>query len=124
MPLYSDINAISPTKHPLVTDFQSVYQALITLFNTRPGEILFFPEYGVDLEDNLFELIDDISASLIYNQVIIAVKTFEPRVTVDNSRSTLTAIPEENKFELVLQFNIIGLESTQNFQLIGNFGPQ
>lgn len=121
MPLYSDINAITPTVKPLLEDFQAVYQALIILFNTRPGEILFFPEYGIDLEEELFELIDNTTASLIYNKVFIAVQTFEPRVLIDNSNSSITAIPEKNRFDLVLQFSINGLESTQNFEVIGVF---
>ena len=122
MPLYSDINIVNPTEQPMVEDFQSVYQSLIVLFNTRPGEILFNPEYGIDIEENLFEIIDDLSAALLYNQVFIAIQKFEPRVIVDNANSSVISNPDENVFELILQFTIQGLDSTQNFQIIGNFG--
>lgn len=119
--LYSDLNTISPTDSPLLFDFEAVYQALIILFNTRPGEILFNPEYGIDLEENLFELIDDSSASSLYHQVFIAVSRFEPRVIIDNANSDLIAVPDKNRFELTLQFKIQGLDSTQNFEIFGTF---
>jgi len=125
MSLYSDINSINPTSKPLLEDFQSIYQALITLFNTRPGEILFNPEYGVDIEDSLFEIIDNVSASNLYNQLIIVIEIFEPRVIIDNSNSRIIAYPDKNRFELNLQYTIQGLNSTQNFELVGSFNqPQ
>lgn len=123
MAIYSDLNSINPTQKPLVEDFQSVYQALIILFNTRPGEILFDPEYGIDLEEELFELMDESSADEVYNRIFNAVERYEPRAIIDNSTSKVVAVPDENRFELTLQFGIEGLSSTQKFELIGSFSP-
>jgi phage baseplate assembly protein W len=121
MAIYSDINIISPTTEPLLYDFQAVYQALITLFNTRPGEVLFNPEYGLDLSENLFDIITDLSAGVVYHQIYNAVTRFEPRVQIDNANSHVIPYPNDNMYKVDLQFSIVGLDNGQNFQLIGNF---
>ena len=121
MSLYSDVNALKPTEKPQLTDFEAVNMALITLFNTRPGEVAFNPEFGIDLEEELFELIDEISAAAIYSKVFVAINRFEPRVIIDNANSSLTPFPDENKYELTLVFSIQGMDETQKFELIGNF---
>jgi len=121
MSLYSDINSISPTEKPKSLDVESVYQALYTLLNTRKGENLFNPEYGLDLEDYLFELMDDVSSLDLLNTLTQTIEQFEPRVKVDFAQTTVTPDPDNYTFELNLVFSIVGIEDEQNFTLVGVF---
>lgn len=120
--VYSDLNSISPTIRPMLVDVQSVYQALFTLFNTRPGENPFNPEFGFELEDELFELIDDLGALAVIARVVQTVKRWEPRALVDNSRTQVIPFPDENRYELDLVFELQGV-SGQQFSFTGSFTP-
>lgn len=108
--IYSDLNGFTPTQKPLLVNIESVYQSLFNIINTRPGERLFLPEFGIDLEDSVFEIIDDISAVDIFRIIVDAISRWEPRVTIDTSRTEV--IPDEvnNAYEINLFFEITGIE--------------
>lgn len=116
--VYSDLNAISPTSKPILTDIESVYQSLYNILNTRKGERLFEPEFGISLEDYLFELDDDLTESALMQDLGIAIMNYEARVTIDYRNSSITKVQNDHKFILELIFNIAGLEG-QSFSLRG-----
>ena len=118
--LYSDLNSINPTAQPLLYDVQDINQALFNLFNTSPGERPFLPTYGIDLDDELFELITEDTAAEIYRLVVGAVARWETRVVIDNSRTEVIAKPTENAYELQLFFSIPSMNG-QQFVFTGTF---
>lgn len=120
MPIYSDINSVNPASQPLLVDVDSVYQSLFNLFNTRPGQRIFLPEFGFELEDELFEVIDDITTVAVFRKVNEAITRWEGRVIIDTSRTVVTPVPDKNTYELELYFSIQGLEG-QNFVFQGSF---
>lgn len=120
MPIYSDLNSLNPAVKPLLTDVQAIYQSLYNLFNTRPGERIFLPEFGFALEDELFEVIDDITTVAVFRIVNEAISRWEGRVIIDTSRTVVTPVPDENKYELELYFSILGIEG-QTFTFVGSF---
>lgn len=120
MSIYSDVNEFSPQTAPLLYDINSVYQALFNLFSTRPLERLFLPQYGFDIDSELFDLINDITSLEIYRLVVDAVTRWEARVLIDNSRTTITPDPDNNAYNLVLAFAIQGVTG-QTFQFISSF---
>lgn len=120
MPIYSDLNSINPTLQPLLVDVADIYQSLFNLFNTSPGERLFLPEFGFLLESSLFEIIDDTTAVDVFRVVNDAINTWENRIIIDNSRTMVTPVPDENKYELDLYFSVRGLEG-QTFSYKGSF---
>ena len=120
MAIYSDLNSINPTQSPLITEVEDVYQSLMNILNTIPGDRLFNPDFGFDLEPELFELINDLTAFSVYSTVFDAVTRWESRVSVDNARSKVIPVPEKRMYELELYFNIRGI-SDQTFSFIGSF---
>lgn len=118
--IYSDINSRTPTLNPLVFDIQSVYQSLYNLFNTRVGERLFLPEFGFPLDDYLFEVIDDATAFSIYSVVVSTITRWETRIVLDTFNTKVTADPDNNKYDLFLVFQMVGI-SDQSFSLVGSF---
>lgn len=117
--IYSDLNSFNPTLKPLLVDVESIYQSLYNILNTKKGERLFEPEFGISLEDYLFDLADDVTALAILQEVVTAVTKYEGRVEVDLSNTTLTPVYEKNRYELQLVFRIVGVEG-QSFQLRGS----
>lgn len=116
--IYSDLNQSNPTLSPLLFDIQCIYQSLFNILNTKIGERLFNPTFGISLEDQLFELEDSITETAILQGIITAVNDFENRVIIDTQETTITLIPGKNQVELVLVFSIVGVQG-QLFTLSG-----
>ena len=98
---------------PLVTNIGAVRQALFMLFNTNKGERLFLPEYGSNLEDILFEPIDDATALVIHQRVVIAIEFYEPRVLIDYANTSIKPLYDDNRYDITLTFSVKGLEGEQ-----------
>lgn len=118
--VYTDLNSFTPTVTALLVDVQSVYQSLYNILNTKKGERLFEPDFGIALEDELFELDDDITQLAIMQEVITAISRFEQRVLIDTANSTITVNRTKNTYDLVLLFSILGVNG-QTFSLRGSF---
>jgi len=118
--IYSDLNSINPTNKSLLTDAESVYQSLYNIFSTTPGERDFLEEFGFELEDELFEFVDDVTSLEIFRRVLEAVQRWEQRVIVDKANTKITAYPDENKFVLELYFSLRGV-GDQLFRFVGSF---
>lgn len=111
--MYKDVNTYSPTTKPEVTDITSIQQSLLNLIFTRPGERPFNIDYGINVEDMLFDLADDTTALALYNELTAKVKLFEPRVKLNTSQTEVTADLDNNAIKIKLVFEIIGFEGTQ-----------
>jgi len=116
--LYSDINLSKPTTTPQVVNLSSINQALFTLFNTKLGERLFLPEYGIDLEAILFMPIDDATTLYIEQRIVEAISRWEPRVVLDYSNTKIVPYEDDNKYDITLAFSIVRL-GDQIFQFEG-----
>jgi phage baseplate assembly protein W len=118
--IYSDLNSISPTIAPKLVGLQSIYQSLHNIFSTKLGERLFLPEFGFDLEDELFEIIDDLSSLSVFNKVVNTITRWESRVVIDTSNTQIVSFPDENKYDMTLVFTVRG-QDEQRFEFRGSF---
>jgi len=116
--LYSDVNINTPQDVALVTNISSIYQALTTLFNTKKTERLFRPEYGFDLDDILFRIIDSATALYIEQRIVEAIGRWEPRVKLNYAKTTITPYEDENRYDIILAFTVVGFEE-QLFEFEG-----
>lgn len=61
---------------------QAVLSALQMLFSTRPGERIYNPDYGINLESIAFEVLDSTTANTATTQIRTAIETYITWVTV------------------------------------------
>jgi phage baseplate assembly protein W len=61
---------------------ESIRQALLLLFSTRPGERVMRPDYGCDIHRLVFSPNDDTTAGLAIYYVQRAIDRWEPRIEV------------------------------------------
>jgi phage baseplate assembly protein W len=115
--LYKDLNQFSPNNIQFVENGQSIYQSLYNIITTRRDERLFNPTFGIDLEDELFELNDVVTQERIKTVIAAGIEQFEPRVTLDYSKTQVAVDEDSNKIEVSIVFSINGL-SDQSFQII------
>jgi hypothetical protein len=114
--LYKDINQFSPTRTPYVTDAQAVYQSVINVLRIFQNEIP-FSNLGADPEEELFSLLGSGEANTLLLRISSIVEENDDRVSVDNSLSEIKLFPDENRMEIVLVFEIQGVDNEQ-FQII------
>lgn len=120
MPIYSDINQYTPETQILLTDEESVYQSLNNILITKPGQRIFNPEFGSDMDKVLFEVMDEVTAAQLYRTVTEAVERWEPRIIIDNSQSDIIPNYDSNSYDVKLVFEIIGLsDEGQKFEFLG-----
>lgn len=107
---YRDINEDNPKTSPDLYDVDSITQNIVNLIRTTKGTRPFNIEYGVDIEDELFELMDTGAELRIYNTIADGLRQFEPRVELDQGASDVVADPDNNQFDIKLYFSIEGFD--------------
>lgn len=99
------------TAHPVrkdVNKFTNEYAVINSVKNlilTNHYERPFRPELGSNLRRMLFENVDTVMAAQIEREIEETIINFEPRVRV--SKVTAIATPDENRYNVQLEFFII-----------------
>ena len=97
--------------HPVRKDINkhlseyAVINSVKNLILTNHYERPFQPELGSNIRRLLFENIDSVIAAQIEREIVETISNFEPRAQV--SRATAVAAPDENKYNVELEFFII-----------------
>lgn len=116
MAIYSDLNQNTPTVAPLLYGLDSVYQSITNILSTATHTRLFNPEFGSELETLLFDIMDDMTVSKLFNAVVRAISKWDSRVVIDYTESNVTPNIKDNKYELLLVFRISGAEETYEYK--------
>ena len=76
---------------------------------TLPGEKFFDQNFGSQISASLFENIDDISASVIVDEITHSIERYEPRVDLIN----VEVFPnfDNNAFDVLIIYDIIGADA-------------
>ena len=120
---FKDIN-LSFKPHPVTKDIttlrneNAIKRSVRNIVQTIPTERFFNSILGSDVRSLLFDnFVDFGTASVIEDQIKIAIENFEPRV--DNLQVNVDPRPDQNEFEVNILFDIIGQEfPAQSFSFI------
>ena len=120
---FKDIN-LSFSPHPVTKDLtvlrneNAIKRSVRNIVQTIPTERFFNSILGSDVRGLLFDnFVDFGTASVIEDQIKIAIENFEPRV--DNLQVNVNPKPDDNEFEVNVLFDIIGQEfPAQDFTFI------
>lgn len=84
--IQEDKSTIKNNKSDIKADYDvdAIKNSLRNIFNTRKGERILEPEFGVSLEKYLFEPLTNSIAYKIGEDIHQGIKTYEPRVKVLN----------------------------------------
>ena len=100
--------------NPLTNDLialknaNAIARSVRNIVFTIPGEKFFDETFGTNINKSLFDNIDDLSASLVVDQIRESITNFEPRVRLVDVK----AFPdfENNSFDVVIVYEIIGVD--------------
>ena len=86
----------------------AIARSLRNIVFTLPGEKFFDEPFGSRITESLFDNIDDITASIIVDEIRQSITNYEPRVKLEDVK----AYPdyEGNGFDVVITYDIIGAD--------------
>ena len=87
----------------------AIARSVRNLVLTRPGERFFNPNLGSRVYESLFDNVDDISASIVEDDIRDTVDNYEPRVKLVSVKATPDY--QGNAFDVVITYNIIGIDA-------------
>lgn len=109
---FKDIS-LSFKRHPVTNDIlviknedaikRSVQNIVLTIVGEKPFE----PLFGSNINSSLFELNTSLEAIGIREQIVSAIRNFEPRV--DNLDVSVTIGADTNDMYATIQYDIVGL---------------
>jgi len=111
---YKDLD-LNFTAHPITKDVvkrtgsAAIIGAIKNLLFTNRYEKPFQPNFGSGIRALLFEDVSFITANILTTEIELAIKNFEPRVSIDAIR--VQANPEQNGYNIALRFYINNTES-------------
>ena len=119
---FKDIS-LSFEPHPITKDLpilkneNAIRRSVRNIVETIPTERFFNSLLGSDVRRSLFEFVDFGTASVIQDQILVAVENFEERV--ENLQVIVDPIPDDNTFNVTVIFDIIGQEfPTQEYSFL------
>jgi len=87
----------------------AIARSIRNIVFTLPGEKFFNPDFGSRISRTLFENVDDISASIIVDEIRQSIINYEPRVRLIDVRS----FPDydNNAFDVTIIYEVIGIDA-------------
>ena len=95
----------------------AIARSIRNIVFTTPGEKFFNQSFGSRITESLFENIDEITATIIVDEIRQSIDNYEPRVEVDDVK----AFPnyDNNSFDVTITYDVIGSEiPTQELQFV------
>jgi phage baseplate assembly protein W len=110
---------VSPLNSDLIAlkNETAISRSIRNIVFTIPGEKFFNENFGSNISRTLFENIDDISTSMIVDEIKQSIQNYEPRVQLID----VQAYPnyDNNSFDVKIVYNIIGADvPTQQLQFV------
>ena len=87
----------------------AIARSVRNLVLTRPGEKFFNPNLGSRVYESLFDNMDEVSASIVEDDIKDTVDNYEPRVRLISVKATPDY--EGYAFDVVITYDIIGIDA-------------
>ena len=119
---FKDIS-LSFLPHPVTNDLpillneRAITRSVRNIVETIPTEKFFNSLFGTDVRDSLFENFTNSTVTVLTDQIRTSINNYEPRV--NNINLEVNGKPDLNAIEIVIFFDIIGLDvPTQSFSFL------
>ena len=102
---------------PILKNENAIRRSVRNIVETIPSEKFFNSIFGSDVRNLLFELVDFGTASVVQDQILVALDNFEPRI--ENVQVTVNPYPDLNAFDVNVIYDIVGQEfPTQQYNFL------
>lgn len=100
----------------IVSNENSIKQAVKNLILTTPGEKPFQPLVGSSVNALLFEPLDGFTADALKEEIINTINQYEPRVQIENV--DVTPIYEGNKLNVAIEYKVVGIPIVETIEFV------
>ena len=87
----------------------AISRSIRNLVLTTPGERFFNEDLGSGVSEILFDVLDDISASVIRDEIETTIIRFEPRVKLTDVN--VKPDYDSNEFNVTIKYDIVGIDA-------------
>ena len=119
---FKDVSAsfqINPLNNDLIAlkNTSAIARSVRNIVFTSPGEKFFQPTFGSRVSELLFDIMDEVSALSIKDEITNSIERFEPRVSLQEV--LVNPDFEGNQYDIILKYNIIGADiPTQQLEFV------
>jgi phage baseplate assembly protein W len=101
---------VNPLNYDLIAlkNETAIARSIRNLIFTYPGEVFFDDNLGSRVSRSLFENIDDITASIIKDEIKNTITNYEPRVQL--IEVFVAPNYENNEFNVTINYRIVGID--------------
>jgi len=101
---------VSPVNYDLIglKNETAIARSIRNLVLTQPGERFFQPNLGSRVGNQLFENMDQISASIIEDEIKDTINKYEPRVRL--VEVNVNPNYDDNEFNVTIIYRIVGID--------------
>ena len=99
---------VNPLNQDLIAlkNDNAIARSIKNIVFTLPGEKPFSENFGSRITASLFENIDDITASIIVDEIKISINNYEPRVNLLEVKASPNF--DNNQFDVMIRYEVIG----------------
>ena len=90
-------------------DENAIFNSIRNVFNTKKGQKILNPNFGLDLERFLFENISRDNAEMIGRTIHEELPVYEPRINIHNVN--VIAKPDDNQYQIDISIIIPSLDN-------------
>jgi len=98
----------NPADLKLSYDENAIFNSIRNIFNTKKGQKILNPTFGLELEMFLFDNISEENADVIGKTIHEELAIYERRITVESV--TIIAKPDDNEYEISITIIIPSLD--------------
>lgn len=100
-------------------DIDAVKGSIRNIFTWNKGERVLNPEFGINLRQYLYEGITDLTIQQIKAEIDFSIKTYEPRVEIDEVRADIDPNDaDNNQIHIFVVYHIVGLPEDKYIQRV------
>jgi phage baseplate assembly protein W len=113
---FKDISAVfevNPLNDDLIVlkNSNAIARSIRNLIFTNRGDKPFKPFLGSRINQMLFDPMDQLSSESVKSEIELTIKNYEPRV--DLKRVTVNPNYDENQYDVLIKYQIIGIDVDQ-----------
>jgi phage baseplate assembly protein W len=109
------LNAQSSNDINVDYDYNAIRNSLTNIFNTLPGQKILNPSFGANLEQFLFDRVDNIKGKILGNTILQNINNYEPRVTIQSIQ--VQPLPDQQLYYVLLVYQILNIGVVDKLQL-------
>jgi phage baseplate assembly protein W len=112
----------NPIDQGEIWDREVINQSIEMILGTMYGERLFNPAFGFGLQYRIFESMSSAKADRLLDEIAIAIRTWEDRITLIESEMRIIANVDNNSVVLLIPYivNINNIKSVFKKKIVSN----